>query len=340
MALFSNIEEIAKILPINLGGTDFSTTIPILTQAEDNYLKKILSDTVFDQLKVEYDYFIENNEWDNPSYEKLLDIARPVAVFMGYHDSMSIISFQISDSGTYTQASDDSIPLKQWQYKELRTMLSTKGMKAIENLYKWLESNKATEASATAWAGSSAYPEYKKYFINSTTEFQNCVNIGNSRWTYLSLLPYMEDQELLLIKPLIGDEYFAELKTKIADDTLDAYDTKAVKYISKCIANYTLSFAVSQLAVQIDNDGVTVLSASGSSDVNMREGASDARIAEFKNESRKTGASYSELLMSYLIKEASNIPTWEASDTYLALTNPDNSTSNFDNDNSSTSFFM
>jgi hypothetical protein len=152
----------------------------------------------------------------------------------------------------------------------------------------------------------------------------------------------MEDQELLIIKPLIGKEYFDELKTKLADNTLSAYDTEALKYIRKCVANYTVSSAVSQLAVQIDNNGVTVFSSNGNNDsnINMREGASEARIEDFKNESKKTASKYSELLMSYLIAEASNIPTWQASSTYTTLVDGLHATKNFSNDTSSTSFFM
>jgi len=340
MALFTTIEEVANILPINIGGTDFISTIPITKDAEDYYLKKILSNSVFDILQSEYDYFITNNTLQDPSYEKLLLKARPVVVFMGYHDGMSMVSFQVSDSGTYTQSSEDSMPLKQWQYKELRTMLSTKGMRAIEDLYQFLEENITTLQCAIDWKNSTAYPVYNKFFIRNTKEYQDCVHIGGSRWTYLQLLPYMEDQELLIIKSLIGPEYFDELKSKILSNTLDPLDTEALLYIRKCVANYTLHYAVDILAVQIDTDGVTVLSSRGSDEVRMREGASDSRIEALKNESKKTGAKYSEMLMSFLIKNASSIPTWYASSTYTTLVDGMHSTENFNNDTSKTSFFM
>jgi hypothetical protein len=245
----SNISEIQKILPFVTSG-DISIINPAIEKAEDDYLTKILDNTTLAELKTKYNA----NFPSVPIWEKLHLKCNAITIPFALLEVLPHIATKMSSGSITGSGSEDKVPLKMWEYKNIERSLWTKGHKAIDDLYIYLEENKAT---FTDWAGSALYSQFKKYFINTADQFDSFVRIGKSRAIYLKMIPNMETIEQMVILPTLGVTFFNELKGKIVTNNLDANEKTIVDYCRRIIALKTCATSANELSFNLDGAGIS-----------------------------------------------------------------------------------
>jgi hypothetical protein len=243
MSLFKTQDELKAVVPIVKAGA-VADWNPTITAAEQFYLKKILGTALYNTLHTA----VAANTVSG-ALTALLPYARAVSGNLGVYEWLPLIYSQTSSAGERTTSTQDAERSPKWSFDIKRKQLLEHGGRAIEDLYEFLEAN---ESNYSSWAGST----YRQYFINKATDFTKHVNIGSSRWTFLALVPEMENVELLYIKPILGDSFYDSLKAKIADKSIAGAELQLVKDLQKPIALLTIGEAMPALNLLITADGI------------------------------------------------------------------------------------
>ncbi len=243
MSLFKTQDDLKTIVPIVKAGS-VNDWNPTITAAEEFYLKKILGATLYNALHTAY-----NANTMSTAQTDLLPYCRKVSGNLGVYEWLPLIYSQTSAAGERTTTTQDAERSPKWSFDLKRKQLLEHGGRAIEELYLFLEANESTYSD---WAGTT----YRQYFINKTEQFNKHVNIGNSRWTFLALVQEMEMVEEMYIKPVLGDAFFADLKTKIANKSITGTDATFVNNLQKPIALFTMAEALPSMNLIVTANGV------------------------------------------------------------------------------------
>jgi hypothetical protein len=310
MSLFKTQDELKAVVPIIKAGA-VADWNPTITAAEQFYLKKILGTALYNAMHAA----VASNSF-NAASTALLPYARAVSGNLGVYEWLPLIYSQTSSAGERTTSTQDAERSPKWSFDLKRKQLLEHGGRAIEALYEFLEAN---EGDYYTWQGST----YRKYFINKATDFNNHVNIGNSRWTFLAMVQEMELVEEMYIKPILGDAFFADLKTKIANKTMTGNDATFLEQLQKPIALLTVAEAMPTLSLLLTPDGVRLRYERNESD--YTEPATEQTVIEKRAKDLKTkGNALLHNLKIYLNENASssNFAAYFSSTAYTAPVDP------------------
>lgn len=212
------------------GSSKLPSVAPQITNAERNYIKKVLGDTVYDNLLDG----VANDDLTNDEEDLLNEVLMALAP-LSYYLGSPIQQVRFGDTGLHTSQSDSKERLTKWIYDEFRTQLLIDGYNALDNLYLYLEKTTAADWY-NDWSASDAFTVYKSLFVNSAKIFGEHVAIKYSRWLFTNLIPMLGNTETFLIKPAIGEAFFATLKTKWAAANGSADEKEAITRIQKVIS--------------------------------------------------------------------------------------------------------
>lgn len=251
MALFQTTEELRNFIKIGVN-TDFDGYLQYIEAAEENYLLPVLGTAQYELLNDAYN--------DTPPLsaedEALLKKCRvPVAKFA----QLAFITEnygQVGDGGVRVSINQDSERMPLWAFKELQLKTFKDAYQGIDKLYQFLEDNPGVYSD---WENSTEYSIHNQYFINTTSAFDALVRIGGSRFTFLKMVPTMENMEALYIEPTIGADFAGDLKAKKIDGTLSPLEKQVYQLICKVVAHYTIAWSITNLTVSIDNGAITML---------------------------------------------------------------------------------
>lgn len=226
------VKDIAKLKEFISaeGSTKLPTVSPAITNAERNYIKKVLGTTVYDNL-------LDGVENDNLTTDEaaLLNEVLMALAPLAYYLGTPIQQVRFGDTGLHTSQSNDKERLTKWMYDEFRLQLLIDGHNAIDNLYQYLEATTGADWYAD-WSGSDSFTTYKTLFVNSAKVFAEHVTIKNCRWLFTLMLPMLGNTEEFFIEPATGKDFFDYLKTKWSADNGSADEKEAIRRLQKCIA--------------------------------------------------------------------------------------------------------
>jgi hypothetical protein len=314
MPLFKTITEVKKYVSVN-AATDLDSLMPDIIDAEEEYIVKYLGQEQYEALVTAYE-----GDSTNLDIQNLVEKVQKPLINLALANYIILNQVQISETGVHIVTDADNKTAWQWQINDLIDYFLKKGFNGLETLLTYLEAKRSTY---TIWSGSTAYTDYKKFFINSAYEFQKHYNIKGSRLTYLSLSSIMKRVEDLHIKPAISPELFAELKTAIkTGDALSEDHAALIELINPAIAYLTIGEACGEMAVEFQMDAFVVIQTKGRQD---KTTAPNSLLEVKKEKACKTGGTYLKDLVDYLNKNASETKyiTYYNSDSYHAPANGD-----------------
>lgn len=280
---------------------------------QDFYLKKILGQETLTQLWEDYD--AETLEGDMLLlWQKCMPVVANLTLYYFMPSQYSILSSG-GDRTTSTEQAERS-PL--WAFRQKREQYLMKGMQAIDALYLFLEENKDVFED---WATSTAYTEYKQYFVNSTAVFHQYCRIANSRNTYLAMVPHIERFEEITLRPTLGTDFFDELKEKFIDDDLSADEKTLVGYLQNAIACLAMARAANELTFKFVQDGIISLALLNNTDDQKENEVADSRLVRYIEQCTADGQAMLQRAIDELNLKASEtvFATWFASDKYVSL---------------------
>lgn len=309
MPLFKEISEVKKYASVN-AATDIDSLMPDIIDAEEEYIVKYLGQEQYDALVTQYD--ANSTQLD---FLNLLEKVQKPLINLALANYIILNQVQISETGVHIVTDADNKTAWQWQINDLIEYFMKKGFNGLETLLRYLEAKKSTY---TVWAGSSAYTDYKSFFINSAYEFQKYYNIKGSRLTYLSIASIMKRVEDLQVKSAITPEMFKEIKDAIKTGTTLSEDHQSLlELINPAVAYLTIGEACSEMAVEFEADAFVVIQTKGRQD---KTTAPNNLLNLKKEKACKTGEAYLKDLVDFLNKNASEskYTTYYNSENYTA----------------------
>lgn len=187
---------------------------------------------------------------------------------------------------------------------------------AADRILEFLEAN---IASFQGWKTSKSFTENNAYFIRNAKDYSKIIHSVNSRQTYLSVVPYLDNAENDLIRVIVGEELFEDLKAyqyaKIGNDNISSFPSveyeKLLIYIRRLCANACLKTALVFLDFVIDGNNLYLASYNN---LYHERTSSDQRRFEQSNVELEKQIKISEkILVDFLAKNYASYPKYENS---------------------------
>lgn len=224
--LFKNTTEF-KIVD---KGVTLDTLAIYIAEAEDAYIIPTLGREQYDELNDAYN--------DTPPLSTelaaLLPIAQKALRFLTMYHAIPQINLRFNNNGVTKADSPDYIAAPSGEIFFSRVQFLLDGYAALDRLIKFLNDN---QSDYPLWTGSTAFNQYKQFFVNSAEEFQKHTGISN-RYVFAQLLPVMDEVEKLYLKEAISEDFYNDLKTKFTDGTLSAEEQTLVSKLLKPLSVY------------------------------------------------------------------------------------------------------
>jgi hypothetical protein len=305
MALLKNIDEIKKYISVD-HNTYFESLAPYVDEAEDYFIKDLLSESLYDAINEDY------NKTDlqpiEERFAKLLPYVQRALANYAYYQAISISGINVSDIGLQVQSSNNSMPAPQWKIEKFEKSLLKSADRAADKLLEFLENN---ADDYTEWATSESFTKLKGSFVSTTTILNQFVNIDFSRRVFLKLKSYLLIAEVLKVQKLMCTPQYNRLKNGMIEGNLTDAEKQLIKYIQPVVAKYALYTAIPELRIAITDTGININSFSDG--IKRRDGASDLQIKALRENTWEQYQHYEESLKFFLLQNADEYPLYKES---------------------------
>lgn len=248
--LLRDIDRVKEILPVNVS-FEFAKLKPFAFDAE-----RIIEDTIGSELYNELDTHY-NAEPFVPSthQDAVIKLLQEPITYLAFHIGFDILNTVFSNQGFHRIENEESgkKALFQRQEENLKLGFKHNGYNRLDIALKYLELSKV---NFPTWTASEAYTLMLRNFVNSTDEFTKIYNINGSRLVFLKLRNQQTVAEDFDILPLIGREFFDELKTQILADSLSAVNAKFLQLLQKAVAFRTIYRGGVELLAELNEYGL------------------------------------------------------------------------------------
>lgn len=314
MALFKTTEEIQNYLAVDTG-ENIKHILPDIKWAEERYIIPAIGQAQYDDLN---DAYNEDPQAMTEAQERLLEKVQMPLIHLAYSKAFIVAQVHIDAVGISITSDSNRKTAFQWQIEELKEdYAAEKGFNGLDFLLAFLENNKS---DYPLWENSDAFTITRQFFINSTVIFNQIVNIGNSRRTFLALWPGMTTVEELQLEPVLGAAFYQELKAKILAGTLSNDEKALVDKIQKPVAFFTAAESIYDMPLRI-RAGSLVLDSlkSGSENIKDRRPAEARDLEAYSGKQKEKAGVYIGRLKDYLQATASPtvFATFYASELYI-----------------------
>jgi hypothetical protein len=167
---------------------------------------------------------------------------------------MPLLQVLISDSGVNLAGGKTAF---QWQIKDLKTSFTRKGYNALEEVLEHLDAH-IDAPELAAWGTSTAAVATHQFFLATARQFSEHYAIGDSRLTYLALLPTLRKVERFDLAPALGAAFYAELKEQLIDRDLSADNAQLLDlFLRPALAHFVVAKALNgDVGLTLNGDAV------------------------------------------------------------------------------------
>ncbi len=265
MALLRNTADLKLFADIH-GQTTWSTLLPYVEQAENDYIIPLLSQEQY----ADFSSVVNAPANTTKTFEQMFSntlkldcfrlIARSLANYALY-EAFPFLNTSVGDIGIMQQQSKEgtATAAPQWRYESRRAAHLNVGDSYADKMLAFLELHKDL---FTGWAGSSSYTINKDLFIADSKLLSEYLGTGESRRAYLAFRPYIRLAEHEFIIDAIGRPLFDELKSQLITNPLNIStgNTNLLPYIRQAVAWAAYYNGLPFIAIKITGDGVQVIS--------------------------------------------------------------------------------
>jgi hypothetical protein len=247
MGLINTTEEFRQYVRLN-ASTEDANFLDLLQAdmllVEYDQLRPLLGDSFFEGL-------LETVAADGDAVQLRLRYLLCLALAnLTMVEGVDALQVQISGSGIQIVSDANVKTAFQWQIDNLKLMYCRKGYGALDKVLDFLDAH-ATDFPT--WAGSPAAARSREFFISSAEQFTEHYNISHSRQTYLALLSIIRKMERFALVPVLGQEYFAELKAEQAAGTLTPENAAIVAdFLRPALAHIVMGSAIGEMGFALN----------------------------------------------------------------------------------------
>jgi hypothetical protein len=305
MSLITTVDQLKQYLGGLQKNINAATILPFVDQAEAKYLTEAIGPEMLEQLAGGGLGTFEEQLFGN--------LQRSLA-FYTVLEAAPFLLIQMGDAGFGEIGNGNTQPLRQWVANKMEIAAFQNGDAFLDQALQFMEDN---AAQFPIWTASDSYTINRELFITSTRELSKIISIRNSRRTFLMLRPFIDRAETIYFRSLLGEAFFAELKTQLASDSLTTDNRDLVNRLNKALGNLALVEALPEISVQISANGIRVLV--DNDGIQQKLTASRVDVEALRANSERVGKMYLADFTSYLLGNAeAKFPTYFNSDTYQA----------------------
>lgn len=327
MALFKTVTDIKNYISVNVT-TEFDTIKPYIEQAQIKFIKPVLGKILYNKL---VDWVDSEDSDDSTGFmdDLLIKVKLPL-IYYAYYLYAPIGNIQIGDRGFQIDTSETKKTAFEWQIDKVMESWLNTAHDFIEELILWLEEfveehdsdSGIIHEDIVAWANSDAYTISHDLFINTADDFNEEMFINKSRRLFVALRPIMKSIERKHILPVLGEDYYNELKNAIQDRKISSDNQVIINKIRPALAHLTISRALSEISVDILPEGNFINWKQGI--INAKRPAGLNYISWLKQELKKDGDTELREVQLYLDQNAntSKYSTYYNSDKYFEDSDP------------------
>lgn len=245
--LIRTTQHLKEVLPIS-SNFDANEVLPFVEEIENTYIKQLISTQQYADLDAAI-----TSSTITTAQANLIKYCRRAIAPLAFYKWLPYGSARITSRGITINLSENERAAAEWQIEKIEQNAYNSGMAALEELLKFLEANIATYTIYATYAHSAN----AKAFIASATEFNNYYHIPVTRYTFIRLLPLI-NQYSDFIKNVIGQNLYDTLLNSISAGTVTDANAKILPYIRRYVTNMSIAKAFETLPLQVDNLGITI----------------------------------------------------------------------------------
>ncbi len=330
MAILQEVDFKAKVPVYNSLTWDLLEAS--VEMAEEDYLKPLLGTTEYDNL-VTASASLPLSGSSLALYNKLKTPLAQITAYLAAPD----LDVNVTTHGFTVSKSDTSAPASQARVNSFRLSQLNKAMSGFDRLLTWLEENKATY---TDWASGTGYTELKQGFVNTTAQYNEFVDIGNSRFLFMRLRSFRTKIERTELKRVLGDDLYDEIQAEIVADTVSADNAALLPYVREGVSCRSATQGVVALNLQLNEQGYLIHGVQESTTMNLKKQADNNHIDGMVRQWNQDADRAFGELREYLNANASatKYAVYFSSDLYVDPNGSDPDSDKFTNDASATSF--
>lgn len=232
---------------------------------------------------------------------------------------MPSLLVSLSGSGLLQKTTGDKKGIYQWQKIDFENSHLEAGYASLEALLEHLWSKRAENQFLT-WKDSEAEKRSVDLVINTAKDFNQYYPIGNSRRTFESLKSSIRTAESTVLKPLLGNGLYAELKQQISTFAVSEKNAKILGFVKGIVANTAIQRAIGLLTFRVTSEGlmVTTITGSGSDSFKQQTTPTPEMIRDTKAIAQQAVDNYVSDLLEYLYMHLSDYPLFIESDYYTS----------------------
>jgi len=315
MALFKTISEIKNYIAVD-GNSAFSTILPYVQEAEDTFLKGIISEPLYDVLEPYY----QDPSPADADLDALLPYVQRCLAHYTYYLAIVDLGMNIGDTGLMVRNDDYSDPAPQWKVNKFEQARLAAGDRAAERLLAFLEENAVSGGTYDEWVQSDEYSELKDSFVQNATELAKWANLSNPRRMYVKLKHYIRTVEDTEVRRIVCDTTYTSLKSELAARNLSDVNAALVEKIQPYVVKKALVMAIPELQVSINADGIHLVTSSDG--IGSKSNVSDNQLKNLWKGYEEQAQLYYDELKGFLIKNVDDYPDFKASECYTEKADP------------------
>jgi hypothetical protein len=310
MSILNNISQLRAASTININNT-LLVWQPYVDEAEETFIKPLLGSTFYEEVKGKV-----TTMGVDTGYADLVELIWKASALYSLYLGIDEVAVSISSQGVQVIQNDTHKPAPQYLVLNLKEKWISRAHRYVDLFLKYLEENR------------NSFPGYTSLendlFIRNAAEFQQFVDIRESRRTYLALKPVIKSIERKYIRPTLSPEYYNELKAEIDSSSSSGLsdDSQAVMdLIQPALAHLTMARALQEISLDILDWGVFETAANTFDNVQGKQAANKDRIAMMIEANQRDGEAELKELQEYLDTNAADdrYETYFESDRYIGV---------------------
>lgn len=294
MSLELTKSQIQEYLPVS------NTFVPdnfkkYIRSAERSYMHKYLS-------KLEYEKVIAKD----PNTDDVADQVIRATICLAYYKYIPFSAVILSNAGITQIRSETQVSAKQEAIEDLRLACYNEGFEELEAV---LIAFEADPEIYTDWSGSDAATLSKQLLFRNATDFSRHVNIRELRRVFVTLMPSIRTLQNSRIRRILGNELLADLLITVSPENTLLIDT----YVKPALAHLAMADAIPNLAVQLDEYDMILLSDNTGANRQSKSGkALDRTMLDLLVKSYQAKAeTLLDYLCDFLLMQAADYPLYD-----------------------------
>lgn len=301
MAIVKDFDEIKKIVTMN-SDVRMQHVMPYIEDVEQEFILPILGNTFYTAMEGKNRYTGQEQKL----FEHITNAVVPLALYIGT-DSINV---GISSQGLVVTKDDESAPASEVRAEKFKRSNMNLGHRRLNRLIQFVVANidDFGDLDKAEWDAT------QPVFMTGLKEFNSYADIGNNYFIYLKMCPIMQRIENRILNNYLGDALFTYVKSNLGDANVK----NLLPYINEVTANKAFEKSIEELALNIDERGVTIFNNNYAETVNVRQPIKANRMAELKKSKASAAQDAVDALLNYLQINVGTFSDYESSAFYIA----------------------